>query len=133
LIHGDSHLANVFAYATPAGSKMGMLDFQAVQWSKGIRDVQYFLIHSLDPELLGAHERSLVDHYVEACEARGVTLDRNQTFEHYRAFSFQTLSTAFVALGLGSLTERNTTVGTVLDRSIAAARRLDLPGFLGSL
>ncbi|MBY0399980.1 hypothetical protein K2X89_06765 [Myxococcota bacterium] len=29
-----------------------MLDLQAVHGSKGIRDVQYFLIHSLEPELL---------------------------------------------------------------------------------
>ena len=64
LVHGDSHLANCFEYATPAGPRMGMLDFQAVHWSKGIRDVQYFLIHSLEPELLAEHEDALIDHYL---------------------------------------------------------------------
>jgi aminoglycoside phosphotransferase (APT) family kinase protein len=44
LIHGDSHLANCFEYAAPEGPRMGMLDFQGVQWCHGIRDVQYFLI-----------------------------------------------------------------------------------------
>ena len=75
LVHGDSHLANCFEYATPAGPRMGMLDFQAVHWSKGIRDVQYFLIHSLEPEVLAAHEDALIDHYLAELARFGVTLD----------------------------------------------------------
>ncbi len=133
LIHGDSHLGNVFEYATPDGPKMGMLDFQAVQWSKGIRDVQYFLINSLEPDLLAAHERSLVDEYLDALAEGGVVLDRDEAFLQYRAFSFQTLSTAVVAMGLGSLTERDATVDTILRRSVAAAERLEFAGLLDSL
>jgi hypothetical protein len=112
---------------------MGMLDFQAVQWSKGIRDVQYFLINSLDPALLADHEGSLVDFYVDALERQGVLLDRDEAFFQYRAFSFQTLSTAVVALGLGPLTERNATVDTVLHRSVAAAERLEFAALLDAL
>jgi hypothetical protein len=133
LIHGDSHLGNVFEYASPEGPQMGMLDFQAVQWSKGIRDVQYFLINSLDPALLADHEGSLVDFYVDALERQGVLLDRDEAFFQYRAFSFQTLSTAVVALGLGPLTERNATVDTVLRRSVAAAERLEFAALLEAL
>jgi hypothetical protein len=133
LIHDDSHLGNVFEYATSDGPKMGMLDFQAVQWSKGIRDVQYFLINSLEPELLADHERSLVDFYSEALERQGVSLDRDEAFFQYRAFSFQTLSTAVVALGLGPLTERNATVDAVLQRSVAAAERLEFAALLDAL
>ncbi len=40
LVHGDSHLANCFEYASPDGPRMGMIDFQGLQWCKGIRDVQ---------------------------------------------------------------------------------------------
>ena len=133
LIHGDSHLGNVFEYATPEGPRMGMLDFQAVQWSKGIRDVQYFLINSLDPALLGEHEEALVDHYLEASARHGVEHDRAETLRLYRAFSFQTLTTAVVAFGLRSLTERDGTLDAVLDRSVAAVRRLDFGGLLGEL
>ena len=56
LIHGDSHLANCFEYPTPGGPRMGLIDFQGMHWCKGIRDVQYFLINSLEPDLLAAHE-----------------------------------------------------------------------------
>jgi hypothetical protein len=56
-----------------------MLDFQAVHWSKGIRDVQYFLIHSLEPALLALHEDALIDHYHTELAERGVALDPEQT------------------------------------------------------
>jgi hypothetical protein len=98
LVHGDSHLANCFEYATPAGPRMGMLDFQAVHWSKGIRDVQCFLIHSLEPELLAVHEDALIDHYRAELARFGVALDPHETRGQYRAFSFQTLMVGVVSL-----------------------------------
>jgi hypothetical protein len=133
LVHGDSHLANFFGYSTPAGPRMGMLDFQAVHWSKGIRDVQYFLIHSLEPELLAAHEDALIDHYLAELRRFGVVLDPDETREQYRAFSFQTLLVGLVSLGLGTLTEREETVRTVLRREVAAIRRLRFGDWLDGL
>ena len=133
LIHGDSHLGNVFEYESDEGPKMGMLDFQAVQWSKGIRDVQYFLINSMEPELLAAHEGALIDHYIDALADHGVVLDPAEARSQYRAFSFQTLTTAVVAFGLGSLTERSATLDAVLSRSVAATRRLEFGAWLDSL
>ena len=54
---------------------MGLLDFQAVHWSKGMRDVQYFLIDSLAPDVLARHESRLIDHYVAELARRGIALD----------------------------------------------------------
>ena len=133
LVHGDSHLANCFEYATPAGPRMGMLDFQAVHWSKGIRDVQYFLIHSLEPELLAVHEDALIDHYLAELARFGVALDPHETREQYRAFSFQTLMVGVVSLGLGGLTEREATVRTVLRREVDAIERLRFGDWLDGL
>ena len=133
LVHGDSHLANCFEYATPAGPRMGMLDFQAVHWSKGIRDVQYFLIHSLEPEVLAAHEDALIDHYLAELARFGVVLDAHEAREQYRAFSFQTLMVGVVSLGLGGLTEREATVRTVLRREVAAIERLRFGEWLDGL
>jgi hypothetical protein len=133
LVHGDSHLANTFEYGTPDGPRIGMLDFQAVHWSKGIRDVQYFLTHSLEPDLLAAHEDALIDHYLTELAKRGVALDPEQTREHYRAFSFQTLMVGVVSLGLGGLSEREDTVRTVLRRELAAIERLRFDEFLDHL
>ncbi len=133
LIHGDSHLANCFEYATPDGPRMGMIDFQGMHWCKGIRDVQYFLINSLEPELLAAHEDELIDFYLAALAKHGVALDADDARAQYRAFSFQTLMVAVTSIGLGSLTERDDTVRTLLRRSVAAIERLRFGDWLAGL
>ena len=133
LIHGDSHLGNCFEY--PAGDevRVGMLDFQGVQWCPGMRDVQYFLINSLEPDLLAAHESALIDHYVAELSRHGVTLDGGTARDQYRAFSFQTWMVGVVPLGLGALTERPVTLDTVLRRGTAAIDRLGFDDWLRSL
>jgi hypothetical protein len=133
LIHGDSHLANCFEYPTPDGPRMGMLDFQGLHWGQGIRDVQYHLIDSLEPEVLAAHEDDLIDFYLHALSERGVELSATTARDQYRALSFQTLMVAVVSLGLGSLTERDETMRTVLRRSLAAIDRLGFGDWLARL
>jgi hypothetical protein len=133
LIHGDSHLANCFEYPTPEGPRMGMVDFQGLQWGKGIRDVQYHLINSLEPKVLAHHEQELIDGYVDELRRRGVELGAGEAREQYRALSFQTLMVALVSIGLGSLTERDATLRTVLRRSVAAIDRLGFGDWLDGL
>jgi aminoglycoside phosphotransferase (APT) family kinase protein len=132
LVHGDSHLGNMFEMDGPGGRRMGMLDFQAVHWSKGLRDVQYHLIHSLAPDVLERHESSLIDHYVAELARRGIALDAELAREQYRAFSFQTLITDAVSFA-GGLTEREAVVRTVLERSTAAIERLRFAEWLEKL
>jgi ecdysteroid kinase len=132
LVHGDSHLGNLFEMDGPEGVAMGMLDFQAVHWSKGMRDVQYHLIHSLAPDVLAQHESGLIDHYVAELARRGIALDPALAREQYRAFSFQTLMTDAVSFA-GGLTEREAVVRTVLERSTAAVERLRFGEWLDAL
>ena len=61
------------------------------------------------------------------------SLDRDRAWEQYRTLSFQTLVVALVSLGLGSLTEREDTVRTVLRRSVAALERLGFDDLLARL
>jgi hypothetical protein len=133
LIHGDSHLGNCFEYPTEDGPRVGMLDFQGLQWCAGMRDVQYFLINSLEPDLLAANEHALIEHYVEELGRFGVTLAPQTARDQYRALSFQTWMVGVVPLGLGALTERPATLDTVLRRGAAALDRLDVGGWLRSL
>ncbi len=133
LVHGDSHLANCFEYSTPAGTGVGLLDFQGVHWSKGIRDVAYFLIHSLAPEVLAAHEDELIDHYITESAKHGVALDPSVTREQYRSFCLQALMVGVIAVGLGGFTERENTVRTMLEREVAAFDRLDFAGWLDTM
>lgn len=129
LIHGDSHLGNFFV----DGDKMGMLDFQAAQWGKGIRDVQYFLIDSLPANILAENEEALVRHYVDALKQEGVTLPFDDAWAQYRAYSFQTLMTIVVSLGLGTLTEKDSVMEELLARAVAAVDRVDFEGWLNEL
>jgi hypothetical protein len=133
LIHGDSHLGNCFEYPGTDGPRIGMIDFQGVQWCQGVRDLQYFLINSLTPTILERHESDLIDHYVAELARRGVALAGTDAREQYRALSFQTLMVGVVSLGLGSLTERESTVRIVLERGAAAVSRLGFGDWLRSL
>ena len=133
LVHGDSHLGNCFEYPTEEGLRVGLIDFQAPHWSKGMRDVQYFLINSLESDILEANETELIGGYCDELAQRGVTLPRQDAFEQYRAFSFQTLMVGVVPLGLGSLTERDTTVRAITRRSADAVERLGFREWLEDL
>jgi hypothetical protein len=124
ICHGDSHLGNCFEYEGEHGLEVGMIDFQAVHWSKGMRDVQYFLINSMEPDVLEANEAALIRGYCAALAEHGVELAYETAFEQYRAFSYQTLMVGVVPLGLGALTERDETVLAVTRRSAAAVERL---------
>jgi aminoglycoside/choline kinase family phosphotransferase len=126
LVHGDSHLGNFFE----TGSEMGMLDFQGAHWSHAIRDVQYFLINSMRPELLAQNEEELVAGYAQEVTRLGLPLAAEEAWEKYRAFSFQTLMTAVVSLGLGSFTDSDEVMRAMLERSVAAIERLDVAAWL---
>ncbi|MFK7978192.1 MAG: phosphotransferase [Halioglobus sp.] len=129
LLHGDSHLGNFFV----SGQSMGMLDWQAAHWGKGIRDVQYFLIDSLPAATLAEHERALVSYYVERCAHYGAPIDADETWEHYRSFTFHTLMTIVVSVGFGALNEEQAVLmDEILDRSVAAVQRVDYPGWLSA-
>jgi len=127
LLHGDSHLGNFFA----DGDTMGMLDWQAAHWGKGVRDVQYFLIDSLPVEVLAEHERRLVNYYVERRGHYGAAIDADQTWQEYRSLSFHTLMTIVVSVGFGALSaEQARLMEKILDRAVAAVQRVDYPGWL---
>ena len=120
LVHGDSHLGNFFE----VGDDLGMLDFQGAHWSRGTRDVAYLLMNSMPADALAQHEKSLVETYVEARAELGAPIDADTAWNEYRGFSFQTLMTAVVSLGLGSFTDSDEVIAAMLERSVAAVRRL---------
>jgi hypothetical protein len=127
LLHGDSHLGNFFV----SGDEMGMLDWQAVHWGKGIRDVHYFLTDSLPSDTLAAHERALVDYYIARRAHHGTAIDAEQTWQEYRSFSLHSLMTIIVSIGFGALNaEQDALMAEVLRRNVAAAQRLDYAGWL---
>lgn len=84
-VHGDSHLGN--SYARPDGT-VGYFDWQVVHRAHGIRDVAYFLATSAPTELRRAHERALIDRYVDRLHEEGVhDLDTDTAWDLYRVFA----------------------------------------------
>jgi hypothetical protein len=127
LLHGDSHLGNFFV----SGDEMGMLDWQAAHWGKGIRDVQYFLTDSLPAATLAAHEQDLVAYYVERRAHHGEAIDLAQAWQEYRSFSFHALMTIVVSIGYGALNaQQDALMAEVLRRNVAAVQRVDYSGWL---
>jgi hypothetical protein len=127
LLHGDSHLGNFFV----SGDEMGMLDWQAAHWGKGVRDVQYFLIDSLPQAVLAEHERELVNYYVERRAVHGESIDPDVTWQEYRSFTFHTLFTIVVSIGFGALNEeQDTLMAEILRRSVAAVERVEYAEWL---
>lgn len=127
MLHGDSHLGNFFV----SGEDMGMLDFQAVHWGNGIRDVQYFLIDSLPQDLLAANEQDLLRYYLERRAHYGAPLDFEQSWQSYRSFSYHALMTIVVSIGFGALNaEQNVLMETLLARAVSAVQRVDYAGWL---
>lgn len=127
LLHGDSHIGNFFV----SGDEMGMLDWQAAHWGKGIRDVQYFLIDSLPADVLAEHEQALFAYYVERCAVHGQPIDPDITWQAYRSFTFHTLMTIVVSVGFGALNEeQDSLMVKMLARAVAAVQRVQYADWL---
>ncbi|MCR9105963.1 MAG: ecdysteroid 22-kinase family protein [Gammaproteobacteria bacterium] len=127
LLHGDSHLGNFYQI----GDEMGMLDWQAAHWGKGIRDVQYFLIDAMPASELAAQERDWVDYYVQRRAVHGAPLEREAAWQDYRSLTFHTLFTIVVSIGFGALNEEQDALMTeLLERAVAATQRVDYAGWL---
>jgi thiamine kinase-like enzyme len=72
LIHGDSHLGNLFEDPSGPEPEIGFLDWAVVSRGPGVRDVAYYLSNSMPTELRRAHERDLLARYRAGLVAAGV-------------------------------------------------------------
>jgi Ecdysteroid kinase-like family len=86
LLHGDSHLGNT--YSLPDG-RSGLLDWQVIWRGPGLREVTYWMITGLDPEVRRDHERDLLARYLDGLRSGGATeVPSNEAaFDRYRLFS----------------------------------------------
>ncbi len=108
-----------------------MLDFQAVHWGNGIRDVQYFLIDSLPAEVLAEHEQALIRYYVQRRAVHGTAIDLETTWQQYRSFTYHTWMTIVVSIGFAAMSEeQDGLMAEILSRAVAAIERVDYPQWL---
>lgn len=85
LVHGDSHVGNTFAL--PDG-RAGLLDWQVVFSTRGVREISYLVAGALTPELRRSIERELIERYLERLAAAGVADPPTfeQAWDDYRFF-----------------------------------------------
>jgi hypothetical protein len=85
LVHGDCHAGNT--YALPDG-RAGLLDWQVVFSTRGVREISYLVAGALDRALRRAHERELIQGYLGRLAALGVpdAPSFEQAWDDYRFF-----------------------------------------------
>ena len=97
LIHGDSHVGNMYF----RDGRAGLFDWQVLQRGQGIRDIAYFMVNSVDVELRRAHEHELIDLYLATLAQAGVGrvgIGREEVWERYRSHAlYAWISTSVTA------------------------------------
>lgn len=84
LCHGDTHLGNTFA--NPDGTA-GIYDWQVFHRMNGLRDVAYFLMHSIPTALRRAEEENLLRRYLDGLADAGAGPEGpsyDEAFDRYR-------------------------------------------------
>jgi len=86
VVHGDCHVGNT--YELPGG-RAGLLDWQVVFRTRGVRELSYLAIPALDRDTRRAHEQDLIRRYLEVLERCGVAEPPTfeQAWEDYRFFA----------------------------------------------
>jgi hypothetical protein len=100
LIHGDFRFNN-FMFGTSAEHRpFVMLDFQAPMISKPVHDVAYLLTQSMAIDLRREHETALLEGYLAALAAEGITdYDFEQCWDDYRLAALHCFEYAVVIAG----------------------------------
>ena len=70
IVHGDAHVGNTFL---DGEGRACLLDWQVTQWGPWGIDVGYHIASALEPDVRADNERELLQHYLDALRAQGVT------------------------------------------------------------
>ena len=85
VLQGDSHVGNLFIDPERKGGRVGFLDWGLIQLGTPMRDVGYFITMALSPENRRAHERELIQRYLDArIEVGGAPFDFDEAWLLHR-------------------------------------------------
>jgi hypothetical protein len=130
LVHGDSHLGNLFVDAD--GARTGFLDWAVLCRAAGMRDVAYTLCNSVPADVREPIERELVDRYCELLGSEGVDLDPETAWDQYRLFAVYSWVAATSTAGMGSKWQPISVGLSATRRATAACAHIDSAGLLES-
>jgi hypothetical protein len=93
-IHGDTHIGNVYL----DDGRVGFLDWGLSRVSTHLRDVSYFLTMSVDVDERRAHQRELLQGYLDALRAAGgVEIGFDDAWATHRLQASYTVVATFLA------------------------------------
>jgi hypothetical protein len=122
--HGDPHAGNFFF----RGGRPGFFDWQVCQIAQGTRDLTYFLVNSVDRDLLPDAERDLVGVYRNALLQAGVAAKPfDELLEEVRLHVLYVLI-AVVVTAASSTMQSEAIVRSAIENVKAALRRHDSLG-----
>lgn len=126
LIHGDSHIGNLFV----DDGRTGFYDWAVASRGPGMRDVAYFMCNSVPTQLRRAHEDELVGLYRRTLESHGTTLDSAAARDQYRLFSVYSWIAATSTAAMGSKWQPIEIARPAMVRATEAIDDLDAIGLL---
>jgi hypothetical protein len=97
LVHGDCHVGN--SYSLPDG-RAGLLDWQVVFRTRGVREISYFMVGALDREVRRAQEKALLERYLGGLHRAGVPdpPSAEQVWDDYRFFVYDALDSVALTI-----------------------------------
>ncbi len=124
VLQGDGHLGNLFVDR----DRPGFLDWGIIHLGTPIRDVGYFIAMSLSPENRRAHERALLERYLEARrEAGGAEIPFDEAWSSHRVQASYTVAAScqVVTFPEDATPQRRVFAAAFLARSEAVIADLD--------
>ena len=94
VVHADYRLDNLL-FADDG--RIGVVDFQTVTHASGALDLAYFIGAGLVTDVRRAHERDLVQQWVDGLRAYGVSLSFDDAWQEYRRYAFAGFMMAVIA------------------------------------
>ena len=129
LIHGDSHIGNLFVDNVDNG-RTGFYDWAVASRGPGIRDFAYFMCNSVPTDLRRAHQADLLGLYRRTLELHGCTVDDTTAREQYRLFSVYSWIAATSTAAMGSKWQPIEIARPAMIRATESVEDLDAVGLL---
>ncbi len=126
LIHGDSHIGNLFV----DNGRTGFYDWAVASRGPGMRDVAYFMCNSVPTPMRRAHEDDVLNRYRHILGSHGATLDDATARDQYRLFSVYSWIAATSTAAMGSKWQPIEIARPAMVRATEAIDDLDAIGLL---
>eukprot|EP00756_Hemistasia_phaeocysticola_P016374 Hpha_TRINITY_DN15471_c5_g3::TRINITY_DN15471_c5_g3_i1::g.176728::m.176728 len=119
LVHGDSHVGNMFFTEECAG----FYDMQCVAAEHPMRDITYHLLSSYDAGALAREEKDIIKEYLSILAAQGRELTWDEAWLQYRLQSWWALIAFAISAGAGDLMAAGTAI-LCMGRITTAMKRI---------